>query len=136
MRLTRKSNSEYYVHKLDLNDFKDTAGESVINTLAVINKLGQLEDVEEELGVDFKTFIDAMLHGIYVKVDNKVIDCRNCVGWLWRFSRNENFVGTERPLEYHFDIIDGQCYQIYLKDYKKTWWLTSDEEVQQDENVL
>ena len=130
-RLTCKPDGAFEIY------YYETTEENRLNdSIAITQKLGQLEDLEESLGIDFKTFIDAMLHGIYVKVDNKVIDCRNCVGWLWRFSRNENFVGTERPLEYHFDIIHGQCYQIYLKDYKKTWWLTSDEEVQQDENVL
>ena len=92
-----------------------------------IEKLGQVEDIEEELGIDIKIFIMALLNGIYVKVDGKIIDFTNSVGWLWKFDKNDSWYDEERPNEYYFAIIYRHVNEFYMKDYGKTWALTKEE---------
>ena len=37
-----------------------------------IDKLGQLEDIEKELGIDLITLFKALKNGIYCKIENKI----------------------------------------------------------------
>ena len=61
MRLTEKSggidNLKLFSAKLD-------------NLLQVINKLGQLEDIEEDLGIDLITLFKALKKGVWVREQN------------------------------------------------------------------
>ena len=74
---------------------------------AAENKLGQLEDIEEELGIDLITLFKAMKNGFYDKhfhYGSAVI--------------NNGYIC------YYFDE-SGIRYK--LKDYGKTWALTKEE---------
>lgn len=78
-----------------------------------INKLGQLEDIEEEIGIDLITLFKALKNGFWYHFSNdnnffiyKKIDNYICVG--------------NRNGEYY---INHQS----LKDYGKTWALTKQE---------
>ena len=79
-----------------------------VSILDLSNKLGKLEDLEEELGCTFETIIEAATNGI---IDSK--------GKLHEvvFDHRYLYVVEEDELIDSFDY----------KDYKKTWWLPSDE---------
>ena len=70
-----------------------------------MNKLGQLEDIEEELGIDLVTLINALKNGIYGKIGNKI----------------------EHILAPHLSWYCQEIYIFKIKDYGKTWALTKEE---------
>lgn len=75
-----------------------------------INKLGKLEDLEEELGCPLEVIFKALKEGIYhnEKLEHPVLI-------LDEDSFKENNLSL---------LIVGTI--VYLKDYKKTWWLKKD----------
>ena len=103
MRLTHKLvNEKGYTYKY--NDF------------GCFDKLGELEDIEDELGIDLLTLIKAFRGGIYVKIDGE-IDYIQYVSIFkkrkWHLYSSSTFWGK---------------YEICLvKDYGKTWALTREE---------
>ena len=76
-------------------------------------KLGQLEDIEEELGIDLV----------------KLIECIRNEKGIWKKGLNGNLINTCCMLTFYFgrwQIYDKEI--IYdLKDYGKTWALTEGE---------
>lgn len=82
-----------------------------------IQKLGKLEDIEDELGIDLVTLFKAMKQGhIWAKNTYGKLEC------VCDYSLNYNdlgywFLSTGEGL---YDVAD-------LKDYGKTWALTKDE---------
>lgn len=111
MRLT-KMNVGFFM--ADIKPF-EVAIENEKGTLfgEIPNKLGQLEDIETELGVDLITLFKALKNGIAIKDEPlQNYPCslnHNDIGWLL-------FVRT-----------DGVLGAYYLKDYGKTWALTKEE---------
>ena len=104
MRLTKKDGKHYF-----------SIAESVVfdEEQQCIDKLGQLEDIEEELGIDLITLFKA-LKGIYIKPNNIYVGSPYLC-----FAENEN-----RELEFQFKVVDT-WYKV--KDYGKTWALTKEE---------
>lgn len=98
-RLTEKVNGEYIhkVHKFSLND--------------CYNKLGKLEDIEEELGIPLEVLFKALKDGIWCKVLEDI----------------EKFEACE--IIFHYDVkkllvwICCDYLSFELKDYGETWWL-------------
>lgn len=92
-------------------------------TNAAIQKLGELEDIEEELGIDLVTFHKALKNGVYYKVTDKSstdfgkIFFDRYVLWGW----NQNPDGS------YFAVMQSQLQLFNLKDYGKTWALTREE---------
>ena len=90
----------------------------------VNNKLGQLEDFEEELGVNLIILLKAICKEyIYVK-PNKIIR-----KFEMEFELNKDNDGWffDFPVDF-FDRYKNEDYvSIYLKDYGKTWALTREE---------
>lgn len=88
-----------------------------------LSKLGELEDIEEELGIDLVTFHKALKNGAYYKVTDKSsinfgkIFFDRYILWGW----NQNPDGT------YFAIMQSQLQLFNLKDYGKTWALTKEE---------
>lgn len=86
--------------------------------LEAINKLGQLEDIEEELGIDLITLFKALKNGIKAKWEqNEIVEITilgGCQLWL-----NKKC----------FQLVDynGKEWSYYFKDYGKTWALTKEE---------
>lgn len=80
------------------------------------NKLAELEDIEEELGIDSIILLKALKNEyIFIKQDNKIYE--NDV----EFSFNRDKKGWYINLEVcHFD-------KLYFKDYGKTWALAKKE---------
>ena len=117
MRLTKKENGKYYT--------EERAG--VLEIIGVapskfvgndITKLGQLEDIEEELGIDLITLFKALEKGI-------VVCCNNTFGG----ERNVFILLTPDRLsiEYKWKCLRKGTQKFYFKDYGKTWALTKEE---------
>ena len=112
MRLTEKKENGKYDYATDKN------GYCFLQEGQLVNKLGQLEDIEEELGIDLLTYFKIKsAKSVYVKELGK--DC------------SEMLV---RPSKDSIDV----CYKgfvnipecdscLQLKDYGKTWALTREE---------
>ena len=75
--------------------------------LAVDNKLGKLEDLEEQIGCSFLVVFEAIKNGIY---DKK--------GFHYTVILDLDFLRA-----YPLDLFDEKW---QLSDYKNTWWLKED----------
>lgn len=82
-----------------------------------LSKLGQLEDIEDELGIDLITLFKALENGFYVKgeIEKQYIDFENSLNAI-AFKNGEMFYGHKWSYQY-----------VKLKDYGKTWALTKEE---------
>ena len=121
-RLTHYNKEEKYydVKKAYLCDIDEYDGETYINTYNVYQKLGQLEDLEEELGIDLITLFKVLKDGVYYiyNADKKYIEFTNNVSL--KHDKDEWFI--------HVGWFDMGCpIKLYLKDYGKTWALTRKE---------
>lgn len=83
-----------------------------------IDKLGQLEDIEEKLGINLLILIKAVDNGIYSKEYNQIIRVD-----LIRLESIPSFKTPKELCLYDEDL--EECY--YFKDYGKTWALTKKE---------
>ena len=100
---------------------KDTCEDGIIqgwNKTDAINKLGQLEDIEEELGIDLITLFKALTNGIFTSRKTKHARYYDSLFF------NDLDLGKE--------IINGKeqfgfGMGISLKDYGNTWVLTKEE---------
>ena len=98
MRLTKKSDKLGYCLR-----------HSSIKTWQCWDKLGYLEDLEEELGIDLVLIGKLLKQGFYFKNDN---------GNILHLSKEELKEGLSEGLK------DAHN---YFKDYGKTWALTKEE---------
>ena len=118
MRLTRNSgfaeqtgmthinNKPIYLDEKKFNESLDTFRE-------IMNKLGQLEDIEEELGIDLITLFKAQTNGFYVKT---VCGIFPVLLGEWRFNLVKKEVHRIKFSSHY-----------YFKDYGKTWALKKEE---------
>lgn len=114
MRLTErkvcypKSDKEGNLTKVDYIEIKDKG--------LAEEKLCQLEDIEDELGIDLITLLKAYKKGIYYKgCNHKIKDVEifftcNCI-----------------PRYFCECVVDGSGKTLYFKDCGKTWALTKEE---------
>ena len=100
-------------------------------------KFGELEDIEEELGIELIAFLKASFYGIYTKdcysvsitnyprilSFNKKWDISNCPR-IFNFNKKELCFYNEQE-EHGGPVVVTDRY--YLKDYGKTWALTKEE---------
>ena len=121
MRLTKK-----YLNSKELTIYT-TSGANIIEVPDMIegrkysgvsiNKLGQLEDVEEELGVNLITLFKALKQGIYARNQDNYIECYDNV--------NIGLIGIEIV---NVDFLSCKIERVYKYDmYGKTWALTKEE---------
>ena len=113
MRLTRKQKFVFTVGK---------NGEAKEREVIVIDdhklaeeKLYQLEDIEEELGIDLITLFKALKNGI-----------------TYRTPLGNNFAYTiltndRLSIEYKWKCLRKGTQKFYFKDYGKTWAVTTEE---------
>ena len=116
MRLTNKNGDNYiFAWQFDKN-LKALSKKKIFQNIA--NKLGQLEDIEEELGIDLITFFKYLFADkFYVK--DKYLGIVERL--FWSISRNYVEVVEEK---YPY----GDCTEtLNFKDYGKTWALTKEE---------
>lgn len=115
-RLTRKIKGYYSV---DLRTCLPMEYEQIENSNACVDKLGKLEDIEEQLGVDLITLFKAKNNGFYVK--------SYCI------NRGEISFVLKTDILYvdlmswliHTDY--DNLFYVDFKDYGKTWALTKEE---------
>ena len=87
-----------------------------------VDKLGKLEDIEEELGIDLITLfdIDKQLNTkkeIWFKIEDEIEENLRFDSYYIIDLKHKAFVKIEyEPLDY-----------LYFKDYGKTWALTKEE---------
>jgi len=77
-------------------------------------KLSQLEDIEEELGIDLITLFKALKNGVWVKTKNDI--SKHLTVALKKRHHTKEYWLFYRPYSH-----------VYLKDYGKTWALTKEE---------
>ena len=84
------------------------------NLYPAIDKLGQLEDIEQELGIDLITLFKALKNGVYFENDKKhhivALD-----------------LGCSGNYRLSYEIVDGLFESVYTEDYGKTWALNKEE---------
>lgn len=134
-RLTiKKTNSDtYFTHRDNMAvDFNENLNMCIGGE--VIDKLGQLEDIEEELGIGLITLFEALKQGIWYKKNGTVYYSKatliSCVKndkkeSFWNFTTNENQKEVEITGFALLDQFEGNLW--YFKDYGKTWALTKEE---------
>ena len=100
-----------------------------------IDKLGKLEDIEEELGIDVITLFKALKNGFYTKSNNGIK--------FWK-EDDKHFVYV-RDLKYDIEICCEECENVIgavptmflersTKDYGKTWALSREELENENQN--
>lgn len=108
-RLTKKIEEGFYHTSHYLINFHD-----------VTYKLGKLEDLEEELGVELTTLFKALRDGVFINDDGVIYKdyIKSIEHWpdCWGFITNDEEI------------------EIFFEDYGVTWALTSEElELKEDE---
>lgn len=104
MRLTEKDKYGLYV---DNNCIVPQSND-------IITKLGQLEDVEDELGIELLTLIGALENGFYRYRPTAI---NNVICFIAKPKVNMK----QKCFTY------GSYGKSYFKDYKRTWALTKEE---------
>ena len=87
--------------------------EELSTELDSIHKLGQLEDIEEELGIDLITLFKALKDGIYINEDGSVY--KDCIKSIEDWSDGWGFISNDDYIE------------VLFKDYGISWALTEEE---------
>ena len=105
------------MERLTRKDFK--YGGNITQGMKIYNKLFDIEDLEEELGIDLITLFKALKEGIYYKTINHNIYyvSKSCLSLEFN---NE----WELWVENH-SILEGLL--IQLKDYGETWSLRKED---------
>ena len=119
-RLTRgneKHNNEFISYVADSSLYPEMMGyEQTQAEMDAINKLGRLEDLEEELGIDLITLFKALKDGIIVVDDN--YECRGL----------SKYRGQEIDLNIFLKRLEIKFVGCWvLSDYGKTWALSKNE---------
>ena len=105
--------SRLTAHKYEHDLFKD-----------IYCKLQELEDIEEELGIDLLTLFKALKNGIYLKFGSE----KN----IGVYYEHRAILPRHFDKDYKGYFIDLQLelsinFNFYFKDYRKTWALTKEE---------
>ena len=139
-RLTRKIKGYYSV---DLRTCLPMEYEQIENSNACVDKLGRLEDIEEELGIDLITLLKASSFGFYSKENNEITYKRSGVVIVGKYlvetkpvyavketTLNSSYYGDVESMK----IVDNAYYWEWktckhweIKNYGKTWALTKEE---------
>ena len=126
-RLTKDLRNQYkdYWYREDLERVCD-------REQIVLTKLGQLEDIEDELGIDLTTLFKALNKGFYIKYNDKIVHIppdKNITVNFWY-----NIINVSIPPKFFIDCKKGTDYlseeideEYWFKDYGKTWALTKGE---------
>ena len=128
-RFTKKSNSILKEIEYQLIDEKEnlSANEGIkkIQVLGT-NKLGKLEDIEEELGIDLITLFKALKDGIWTNQEQWYGDEKQGKIRFFqvRLLLEENAIGCIYNSMWKGEEV---IRTLYFKDYGKTWALTKEE---------
>jgi hypothetical protein len=123
-RLTEKNDRPYstdiYDIKINEYDYKNYSTGTSIG--ACLDKLGKLEDLEEQLGCPLEVAVKALFNGVYESYidygDNNSIKIRH---------REVRGIGEYGLIVINLLCSYAECDETFIyKDYKKTWWLKED----------
>ena len=127
-RLTEKIKENDYWDKMELNYGQDNTGQ-------IVDKLGQLEDIEDELGIDFLMLDKICQNGVYCY--KKSIKDFNTLGkrlgniiHIQNSDIHIDFFGVYQEKRMGVSImvcIDYVYLSLPLSQYGKTWALTKEE---------
>jgi len=111
-RLTTKISDGFYV------------ADHAHNTDEVTHKLGVTEDLEEQLGCPLECMV-----AVFKAMQQDYIYCDIGNGMYKLHNFRLDYVDLADDVyftrsEYHYVLDDDCC--IFVKDYKKTWWLRED----------
>ena len=125
MRLTEKIKENDYWDKMELNYGQN-------NTGRIIDKLGQLEDIEEELGVGLTVIWKAIINGFYGTMYGVLKEDANTNNWDPIFYELKNidikkYDGQLAFIHYLGDLSYSDFLVYKFEDYGKTWALTKEE---------
>lgn len=128
-RLTRKIKGYYSV---DLRTCLPMEYEQIENSNACVDKLGKLEDIEDELGIDLITLFKALKDGFYIKYNGEIIhifpDKHITINFWYKiinvFIPPKFFIDCKKGANNLSETIDEE---YWFKDYGKTWALTKEE---------
>ena len=97
------------------------------NGIRLVQIVGQVEDLKEELGIDLITLVKAIKEGIYIKNDKgEIVDVSNepCVLNSYVPTGDWGFeIWGQCPINFRETFTDI----FRFKDYGKTWALTKEE---------
>ena len=97
------------------------------NGIRLVQIVGQVEDLKEELGIDLGTLVKAIKEGIYIKNDKgEIIDASNepCVLNAYTPTGDWGFeIWQQYPINFNETFTDI----FRFKDYGKTWAFTPEE---------
>ena len=122
-RLTKKNNIGY---------FPIFEHETKGKYYDLVHKLGQLEDIEEENGLDLITLFKALKDGFYIKYNDKIVhilpDKHITINFWYKtinvFIPPKFFIDCKKGADYLSKTIDEE---YWFNDYGKTWALTREE---------
>ena len=96
--------------------------ENVLDT-DCFDKLGHLEDIEDELNCSLEIIFDALKKGVrYFNGQYYVNISKNTYDHLMLDWEKKAFIVLTEPMPYSGDTWNEYGI-IYLKDYHKTWWV-------------
>ena len=129
-RLTKKDKyGHFYTDQANCRNIWSSDGEKLEGeyfenkTLAIdgkaIDKLGELEDIEEELGIDLKTLYKALTNGVWVK---------NEVGQIYHINVYlHNLILSSSSTKNEFCFITPNNELLLFDKIKQDWALTKEE---------
>lgn len=121
-RLTEKSNDGNFTCKCGWNYFEYGDGD-----LEIFNKLGHLEDLEDELGISLEVLFKALKEGIWSTVIVNRLQKENQIRKFKNVSLKlfEEDWGLVELIQNFDENLTGTL--VLLKDYGDTWALTREE---------
>ena len=109
---------------------KGTISEEVKERALIYEKLQQLENIEEELGIDLIT--------LFMVLEQDYIYFKHYYAWDNKFKINKEYITGLKCIEDNTIALFTESYYgkehiVYLKDYGKTWWLEKPKEKLENE---
>lgn len=97
-----------------------------------VDKLGRLEDIEDELDIDIVTLFKALKDGFYIKYNGEIVhifpDKHITINFWYKiinvFIPPKFFIDCKKGTNYLSETIDEE---YWFEDYGKTWALTKEE---------
>jgi len=119
-RLTEKVNNNYFIEDPDVDERK------------AINKLGELEDIEQKLGIDLVRYLRVRIDGAYFKVPKEICDEFPTSyfegGIVHLMVKDITALGVSVWFWDHWDATTESKEWFYpSEDLGKTWALTKEE---------
>lgn len=123
-RLTRKVGNEYISTNIDYFEFITVDDEEWNKIVKVIEKLGKLEDLEEQIGMPLDFILNEIIgNNIYYLYESNYEDHVDFEVATGLYRERHPFSGELGE----WQIKTDSCYEFKISDFNKTWWLSEDE---------